>query len=384
MSRKRPRRLMLFTVAFEEGGGERLYVNLLRHLDRSEFEPKLVCWRIHESHFVDELPADVEVFDLRRAGRFRSELPRLLWKTTQLIRRLRPEVILAISTEANAFLFAARAAAGSRAPVVLDEQGSASDWLRHIRDRQPRRAWLTGVGYKRLYLPAADRVVCAAETVRRDLIDNFGGEPTKLVTIPNPLDLERVTAAAGEEADHPWLDDGLPLIVSAGRFFPQKGYDVLARAFVRVAATTSARMLLVGDGPERARISDILVRGGVADRVAFVGYQENPFRYVGRGTVFALPSHAEGFGYVLAEALALGIPAVSTDCAGALEILDGGRFGEIVPRGDSEAMAAAIAHLLADPERRDELSVAGRRRANDFGIPAVLGAYSDVLAACAP
>ena len=374
----RPLRLLLFTVAFEEGGGERLYVNLLRGLDRSLFEPSLVCWKVHESHFLEELPDDVPLVDLGRGGRFRRELPRLLAGTVRAFRRFRPDVVMSISTELNLVLYAARRLAGSRARIVLNEQGSPSAWLSLIREAQPLRALAVRQGYARL--PHSARVVCVAESVRQDLIESFGCDPARLVTIPNPVDLERVRALAGEPAPLPFPADGRPLVVSTGRFFPQKGYDVLARAFVRVAAENDARLLVVGDGPERPTVERILADAGVADRAALVGYRANPFPYVAAGTVFALPSLSEGFGYVLAEAMALGIPVVSSDAAGPADILAGGRHGTLVPAGGDAALAESLLTLLRNEGRRRELAESGRARAEEFGLGPVLARYQEVLA----
>lgn len=374
----RPLRLMLFTVAFEEGGGERLYVNLLRGLDRTRFEPSLVCWQVHPSHFLEELPRDVPLVDLGRNGRFRRELPRLLVGTVRAFRRFRPDIVMSISTEMNLVLYAARRLAGSRARIVLNEQGSPSAWLSLIRKEEPLRALAVRQGYARI--PRSARVVCVADSVRQDLIESFGCDPAKLVTIPNPVDLERVRTLAAEPAALPFPDDGRPLVVSTGRFFPQKGYDVLARAFVRVAAESQARLLLVGDGPERPTLESILTDAGIADRAAFVGYRANPFPYVAAGTVFALPSLSEGFGYVLAEAMALGIPVVSSDAAGPADILDGGRHGTLVPAGDDEALATGLLALLRDEPRRRELAERGRARAEEFGVEPVLARYQEVLA----
>lgn len=375
----RPRRILFFTVAFEEGGGERLYVNLLRALDRERFEPSLLCWKVHDSHFVRELPADVPVVDLARGDtRFRRELPRLLRQTASAIRRLRPDTIMSISTEMNLVLYAARKLAGSSARIVLNEQGSPSAWLDLIRADQPLRARAVEQGYARL--PRGGLVVCVAETVRRDLIERFGCDPARLVTIPNPVDLERVRQLAAEPTE-PALEGGAATIVSVGRFFPQKGYDVLARGFARIAAESDARLVLVGDGPERDHVEAILREAGVADRAALVGYRENPFPYVASGSVFVLPSRSEGFGYVVAEALALGVPIVSTACAGPADILDGGRYGELVPVDDDEALAAATLALLRDPERRRTLAEAGPLRAEEFGLDSVVAAYERVLGA---
>jgi glycosyltransferase involved in cell wall biosynthesis len=372
-------KVLFFTPAFEEGGGERLYVNLLRGLPRAEVDATLVCWKVHDSHFVQELPSDVPIHDLHRTGRWRNELPRLVRETRRLIDTVRPDVVMAISTEVNWALWLAQRLSQTRPPIVLNEQGSTSGWLSVLRPVSPLRARLVALGYRRVYLRTAARVVCVSEAVRRDLIEEFGAAPARLVTIPNPLDIEGVRTAAAEPFDEPWPTDGRPLVVSAGRFFHQKGYDVLLRAFARVARATDARLALVGDGPERAALEQLAAGLDIGDRCTFVGYRDNPFPALARGTVFAMPSRAEGFGYVLVEAMALGVPVVTTDAAGPAEIADGGRFGEVVPIDDEEALAVAIIGLLEHPERRRALAAAARNRVEEYSADHVVERYLDLF-----
>lgn len=373
MSRRR--RVLFATVAFEEGGGERLYVNLLRALSRERFEPSLLAWRVHESHFLEEIPSDVPLLDLGRPGRWRRELPRLVVETAHAIRRLNPDVLLAITTELTPALYAAIRLSGRRPKVILSEQGSPSAWLPLVAG-QP---WRTrGVRAAYSLLPRSGRVVCVSEPVRDDLVTAFGCNPSKLVTIPNPVDIERVRELAHEQVDLPW-PERLPTIAGVGRFFVQKGFDVLAQAFVHVAAETDARLLLVADGPERPTVERIVVDAGLVDRVAFAGYQANPFPYVASADVFALPSLSEGFGYVLVEAMALGVAPVASSAAGPIDILAGGRFGSLVPPGDADALARELIALLCDEERRIRVAEAASRRAEEYALERVVAAYETLF-----
>ena len=371
----RRQRILFTTVAFEEGGGERLYVNLLRALSRERFEPSLLAWRVHESQFLEELPKDVPVLDLRRRGRWRSELPRLVLATARTIRRLDPDVVVAITTELAPALYAAIRLSGRRPRVLLLEQGSPSAWLPLVAD-QPWRSWGVRAAYS--LLPRGGGVVCVSESVHDDLVASYGCHPERLVTIPNPVDLERVRALAREPVELPW-PDRRPVIVSVGRFFRQKGFHVLAQAFVEVAAATDARLVLVADGPERMRIEQIVADADLGGRVALVGYQSNPFPYVAAADLFALPSLTEGFGYVLAEAMALGVAPVASSAAGPADILEDGRYGSLVPPGDAGALAGELVALLRDDDRRSQLAEAARARAEKYALGSVVAAYEQVL-----
>ena len=147
------------------------------------------------------------------------------------------------------------------------------------------------------------------------------------------------------------------MILSAGRLSAQKDFPTLIRAFAALRATRDARLVILGgataDGKTEVRQQDLvaLAEGlGVASDLCLLGFMPNPYAYMARARIFALSSAWEGFGNVLVEALACGCPVVSTDCPhGPAEILDGGRYGRLVPVGDDAAMAEAMADVLVSP-----------------------------------
>jgi glycosyltransferase involved in cell wall biosynthesis len=160
--------------------------------------------------------------------------------------------------------------------------------------------------------------------------------------------------------------------LSAGRLVAKKQYGVLLEAFAQLRAQRSARLVILGDGPERGRIEQRARQLGVSDDVRLLGWCENPYPYLQRAAVFAMTSNREGFGNVLVEALRCGCPVVATDCpSGPGEILGGGRFGELVPVGDVPAVAAALARSLDTPADRARL----RARGAEFTAERAADAY---------
>jgi glycosyltransferase involved in cell wall biosynthesis len=171
------------------------------------------------------------------------------------------------------------------------------------------------------------------------------------------------------------------VILAAGRLDPQKDFPTLIRAFAQLRSQRPARLVILGAAnPMNPSYADELralsVRLGIADDVSRAGFQNNPFAYMSRAAVFALSSAYEGLGNVLIEALACGTPVVSTDCPnGPREILDHGRFGQLVPVGDDTALARAILSTLEaspDPGRLQE-------RAATFSIERAVNRYLDML-----
>jgi len=165
-------------------------------------------------------------------------------------------------------------------------------------------------------------------------------------------------------------------VLGVGKLKPQKGFDVLLRAFARVRAARPARLVILGEGPQRRALEQLARELGLsADDVALPGFVANPYAWMARSAVFALSSRWEGLPNALIEALACGCAVVSSDCpSGPAEILENGRLGPLVPVDDAAALAAAIERALApsDPAPR-------RARARDYAIERVAPRYLAAL-----
>ena len=133
----------------------------------------------------------------------------------------------------------------------------------------------------------------------------------------------------------------------------------------------------MGDGPERANIEAEIDSRGLTEDVAIVGYQQNPYAYMARSSMFVFASHWEGFPNVLLEALACELPVVSTNCpAGPAEIIEHRVNGMLVPVAQPEMLAEAVLEVLEDTKLRENLATSGKRRAEDFCAPRIVGQYA--------
>jgi glycosyltransferase involved in cell wall biosynthesis len=223
----------------------------------------------------------------------------------------------------------------------------------------------------------ADCIVAVSEGVADDLVSEVGLPRSAIRVIYNPVVTPELAARAEEPLVHPWLVPGsAPVLLAAGRLSAQKDFPTLLRAFARVRAARPARLIILGEGELRAQLEAQAVALGLGEDVQFPGFVENPYAYMRRAGVFVLSSAWEGFGIVLVEAMACGAPVVSTDCpVGPAEILEGGRYGPLVPIGDDGALAHAILSALdcpMDPERL-------RARAGDFALEKIGRQYLEVL-----
>jgi glycosyltransferase involved in cell wall biosynthesis len=164
----------------------------------------------------------------------------------------------------------------------------------------------------------------------------------------------------------------IPTIITVGRLVYQKDHDTLLRAFALARSRLDASLVLVGQGPLQDELTTLARELGISDRVIFAGWQQNPFAWMANADLFVLSSRFEGFGNVVIEAMACGLPVVSTDCpSGPSEILANGDAGILVPVGDVHAMADAMCAVLQDGKLRKQLADKSQRRAPEFDISVI-------------
>jgi glycosyltransferase involved in cell wall biosynthesis len=292
----------------------------------------------------------------------------------------RPAVVLAAGRTLNIMAVWARALSGVPCRLVLSEHVAPSADLAGS-EKWGRRFLPPLMG--RTYA-LADAVIAVSDGVADDLAACSGLPRERIVTIHNPIVDASLAQAAREPLDHPWLQPGQPpVVLGAGRLVEQKDFPMLVRAFARVRSQRPARLLILGAARDeatterrRAELMALAQELGVDADVELPGFVTNVAAYMSRAAVFALSSGYEGFGNVLAEALACGCPVVSTDCpSGPAEILENGRWGRLVPVGDDAALADAILRTLAAPPDPAVL----RTRAQAFDAEHVAEQYERVL-----
>ena len=312
----------------------------------------------------------------RKFPRIANRLSRLraALGVARYIREAKPQLVLSALHLANDAAILAAAATGGTTPVVVSLRNNVG--LRYTDSQKSLARALT---------PEADAVVAVSRGVADDAVASLGLDPRRVHTIYNPKPLADIRRLAGDALDHPWFAAGEPpVILSALRGGTQAGtqkdWATLVRAFGVVRRETPARLAMLGrvSNAQRAEIAALAGELGVADETAFLGFDENPFRYMRRAAAFVLSSRYEGLPNVLIEAMACGTPVVSTDAPfGPAEILEGGRWGPLTPVGDAAALARAIVETLGGKTVPAE---ALRRRADAFSTEPAVAAYDDLFA----
>jgi N-acetylgalactosamine-N,N'-diacetylbacillosaminyl-diphospho-undecaprenol 4-alpha-N-acetylgalactosaminyltransferase len=289
------------------------------------------------------------------------------------MRQFKPHAAVSFLNRANCANVLASHWCGYR--TVISERVATADHFGAGASGRLKRA-VTRELYRR-----ADAILAVSEGVRHGLIEHCNIPSDRIEVIPNPVDVARIRALGAAEPEIPLPH---PFIVSVNRLIENKNVGLQLESFQR--SGLPHHLVILGDGPEREALLARAYALGVADRVHFVGFSVNPFAIVARADIFVCSSNAEGFPNALAEAMALGVPCVSTNCrAGPAEILaDDPRleisamqpvqYGVLTPVGDANACAAAL-RFLAQAEQRTLYSERAATRAAAYAPDAVIERY---------
>lgn len=343
-------RLAIVAPLKEWGGLERKFSILCEEFLRRGVVPELV--RVRGGLVPDSRgwPKGARSVDLGTRSKIDG-----IGRLARYLRRAAPDAVLTARDHSAQATLLARMLVGRPIPVFVKVTNMPSVVIRRPIQRLMAR---------RLY-PRADAVIAISQGVADDVVDYLGVPRERIKVIYNPMVTSDFPSRMAREVASPWLDRGAecPVIVAAGRLTPQKDFHTLLEAFARLRRERPVRLIILGEGPERASLEGEVARLGLEDHVALPGRVEDPVPYMARSALFAFSSRYEGLGNVLIEALAAGCRVVATDCpSGPREILDDGRYGFLVAPGDAQALAGAMASALDQPAPDSaEIARFGRR-----------------------
>ena len=354
-------RLVVYLPDLSGGGAERLHVSLAPVFLAAGLQVTFLVHR-RRGELLGAVPAGVGVVSLE-AARPLAALPGLI----AFLRRERPEFLLVNTEHMNIVAIWAKLLSGAPTRLVVTQHSVLSQQAKRPGWRSKALPFL----YRR-FLRRAAAIVAVSNGVARETETICRLDRGAVQVIYNGVVDERFAARSAAPVAHPWLDGRRSVLIAVGRLVATKDFATLIRAFAQAARVRDLCLIILGEGPLRAELSLLAASLGVADRLDMPGFVECPLPFIWRSAALALSSRFEGFGNVLAEALACGVQTVSTDCPfGPAEILACGRFGRLTPVGDAESMAKAILLALDEPIEPAIL----RARGASFSIEACAAAY---------
>lgn len=352
---KKPLNLAIFTPNLNIGGVQKKIVRLANAL--VEYVHVDITLLVSQGGGIVEKKLDkrIRLVDFQKQHVIQSSLP-----LSHYLNQHDKDVLLSTQTNANRTAILAHRLAQKKPKLVISQPSSLSNDKKACRKVKDRMLYeITPWLYAQ-----ADLIVGVSQGVADDLRKYLSNG--KIITLYNPVVDEALLIKSKETVADEWLrEHKKTVIVAAGRLERAKGFSTLIEAFASLRKNIDARLMILGEGTERAALEERIKELNLQEHVKLPGFAENPYAYMARADVFVFPSLREGLGNVLIEAMACKIPVVATDCDfGPREILADGKYGRLVAVGDAQALAEAMEQALADPGDLE----AAYQRALDFSV----------------
>jgi glycosyltransferase involved in cell wall biosynthesis len=347
-------KIAIFLTALDGGGAERVMLNLAKGFIELGMEVDLVLVKA-EGAYLSQITPKVRLVNLQQNRLFTS-----IFSLINYLKQEQPQALLT-AMDTNVIVAWMRRWSGISVKTIVTVHNQLSLESRY-GDSIKRKLTAT---FARWFYPWVDKIVAVSEGVAKDLVA-IGLPSDKIKVIYNPIVDSQLNQKIQESCNHPWLNSGQPpVILGVGRLTRQKDFSTLIRAFAIVRRHSLVRLMILGEGEERAALESLVQELNIESEVQLVGFVENPHMYMSKVAMLVLSSVWEGFGNVLVEAMAAGTPVISTNCpSGPAEILANGSYGQLVPVKDIEAMAAAIAQTLTNKSASTILTA----RASHFSL----------------
>ena len=332
-----PYRIAIFFHDLGIGGAERVMLQLARGFSESGHPVDLVLARA-DGPLLAEVPFGVQVFDLKT----RSPIKMLLGLITYL-RQNKPGVLLSPFEVTSVIAILAKKIFNVSTKVVIRVSVHLSRRKRTAKWKKILERFVVSWVY-----PSADGIIAVSQGVAEDLAVYTGIPFERIKVIYNPVVSEQLLQDAQRPVHHKYFaDNDCPVVLGVGRLAEQKDFSTLIKAFDILHKKIPSRLIILGDGEERSSLEELIHSSGLQDQVDLPGFDVNPFAFMKKASVFVLSSKWEGLPGVLIQAMACDCPVVSTDCqSGPSEILNGGKYGYLVPVGDIDAIAASMEATL--------------------------------------
>jgi glycosyltransferase involved in cell wall biosynthesis len=325
-------------------------VDIIRSFVPDRVKATLAVFHLGNAVFQSKVPAQCDIVDMgcERTRRSVPAIVRTVWK-------IRPQIVFATLSHVNLLVGLIRWLFPSDVTCVAQQVGVLSSLIGNGYRKRLLRV-LYGVSYRNF-----DRVVCVSNAVRDDLQATLSLDPRRLQVIYNPCDFVDIDAqlndeAASAEAERflDTLPPGSKVLVAAGGLNHNKGFDILIDA-VFLCNDTRLQVVVLGEGEARAALERRVRDRGLDQRIHFVGFKSNVYCWLSKADCFVLSSRMEGFGNVMIEAIACGLPVVATPAGGAIkEILDGVGGCIVADEVCAPSLAEAIRQWLAGTPVRME------------------------------
>lgn len=355
-------RISLFIPSLRGGGAERITVSLANELIDFGYQVDLIACQ--GGGYVKDVDSRVNLITLGTSRVITSLFPLLRYLV-----RVKPYALISAMGHANVVAILAKILSRSSTKLLVVEHNTFSKAATDLKSRLLKP-------FIKLLYPFADYIAGVSKGVAKDFSKTLKVSENRIHVLHNPVVSSKLKELMLREPSHPWfLDGGDPIFVGIGRLTKQKDFESLINAFAIVNQSRSSRLVIFGEGELRSQLESQVAALALGERVSLPGFVSNPFSHLRSSAAFVLSSRWEGLPTVLIEALACGASVISTDCpSGPEEILEGGRWGQLVPVEDVQALASAMVKSLDCPRTED-----GSVRAAEYSSEKAVKRYLQLL-----
>src|SRR3989338_1328791 len=360
-------KLFVFIPSLKGGGAERVSSKIASRLDPKLFDTTLVVGK-KEGEYVSALPANLAVRDLGKVHVRGCIVPLAF-----LFRREKPDAVISFMHHSNIAVLLAKAISMSDVKIITAERNV----MEYVYEHVPKIV----LPFVRFLYRLSAASLGGSRGLQKNVQAFLRIPEDKFRVIYNHIDFDFIQNKAKELTHHPWLQDNYPpVVLGVGRLVPQKDFATLIQAFARAEKPEGTKLIILGQGPLRDDLLGLVKKLEIAKYVDLPGFQKNPYSFFANADVFVLSSLWEGFGNVIPEAFALGVPVVSTDCNyGPNEIVRNGVNGLLVPPGDIEAMARGVQRMLGYREFALRCDLNARKESENLSIENIVKQYQDFV-----
>ena len=366
------KQIAFFINSMSGGGAEKVVQLLTEQLIKDEESDIILI--LLENKITYQLPKNIKIIHLfSHLDNCLQKFIGLLYgsiKLKSITKRYKIQIIIS-SLERSNFVNVITKFLGSPHKAIISEHTNPE----YTYDSKTLKNSIVKLLLKLLY-GKADRIIAVSNGVKKVLIKVFKIDERKIQVIYNPCDINKIKKLSMEKVEYPWFNEKMPIIITMGRLIESKGHGKLIQTFAEIKKQIPSRLVIIGEGNLRKQLERLTVKFGVEKDIAFLGWQENPYKYMSKSNLFVLSSNSESFGIVLVEAMVCGVPVVSFDCeSGPREILDNGEYGILVPVGDIEGLSEAVINILKNNDLREKIIQRAKKRVHIFNTKDIAKEY---------
>ena len=334
------RKVCFFPGTLALGGIGKVFVNLIGEFSKRGIEVDVYLTK-REGEFLEQLPTNVRVFVGN--GRALNSIASFI----KYLRKEKPQAVISAREFLNVInILCCSFTFNKTKPVVsLHTNQTAENKASGSKMLYKNKYF---IGLAKTFYKIPDKIIAVSSGVADDFAYRYNINRDKIKVIYNPVYDSSVTEEIiPNAAVEKFIGNGKKFIIGVGRLTNAKDFPNLIKAFSIVRRTSDISLLILGEGPLRKDIEQLIDKLSLNEHVLLPGFVNNPSYYIGRAAALVISSKFEGFGNVIVEGLGVGTPVVSTDCpSGPSEILDQGKYGKLVPVGDPDKLAAGIIETL--------------------------------------